>query len=26
LVVVLGAWTLYEGWVFYDVMRGLADF
>jgi len=25
LVVLLGAWTLYEGVVFYDVMRGLAD-
>jgi uncharacterized protein len=25
LVVALGAWTLYEGTVFYDVMRGLAD-
>jgi hypothetical protein len=25
LVVALGAWTLYEGLVFYDVMRGLAD-
>lgn len=24
-VVVLGLWTLYEGIVFYDVMRGLAD-
>lgn len=26
LVILLGAWTLYEGYVFYDVMRGLADF
>jgi uncharacterized protein len=25
VVVGLGAWTLYEGAVFYDVMRGLAD-
>ncbi len=25
-VALLGGWTLYEGWVFYDVMRGLADF
>jgi hypothetical protein len=25
VVVVLGLWTLYEGIVFYDVMRGLAD-
>jgi sulfite exporter TauE/SafE len=25
LVVALGLWTLYEGIVFYDVMRGLAD-
>jgi sulfite exporter TauE/SafE len=25
LVALLGAWTLYEGVVFYDVMRGLAD-
>ena len=25
VVVLLGAWTLYEGIVFYDVMRGLAD-
>lgn len=25
LVVLLGAWTLYEGVVFYDVMRGLAS-
>ena len=23
-VVGLGLWTIYEGWVFYDVMRGLA--
>ncbi len=23
-VVILGVWTLYEGWVFFDVMRGLA--
>lgn len=25
VVVALGAWTLYQGLVFYDVMRGLAD-
>ncbi|MCU7852115.1 MAG: sulfite exporter TauE/SafE family protein [Candidatus Thiodiazotropha sp. (ex Monitilora ramsayi)] len=25
LVVVLGLWTLYEGMIFYDVMRGLAN-
>jgi hypothetical protein len=25
VVVVLGAWTLYEGVVFYDIMRGLAS-
>jgi len=24
-VIVLGLWTLYEGWVFYDIMRGLAN-
>ena len=24
-VAALGLWTLYEGWVFYDVMRGLAS-
>jgi uncharacterized protein len=24
-MVALGGWTLYEGWVFYDIMRGLAD-
>jgi sulfite exporter TauE/SafE len=24
-VVALGAWTLYEGWVFFDVMRGLSN-
>jgi len=24
-VVVLGVWTLYEGWVFFDVMRGLSN-
>ena len=23
-VMSLGAWTLYEGWIFYDIMRGLA--
>jgi sulfite exporter TauE/SafE len=23
-VIALGAWTLYEGWIFYDIMRGLA--
>ena len=25
LVIALGLWTLYEGWVFYDIMRGLAN-
>lgn len=25
LVILLGAWTLYEGFVFYDIMRGLAN-
>jgi sulfite exporter TauE/SafE len=25
IVVLLGAWTLYEGVVFYQVMRGLSD-
>jgi hypothetical protein len=25
IVVLLGAWTLYEGLVFYEVMRGLAN-
>jgi sulfite exporter TauE/SafE len=25
LIVALGLWTLYEGMVFYDIMRGLAD-
>jgi sulfite exporter TauE/SafE len=25
LVLALGLWTLYEGWVFYDVMRGLSN-
>jgi sulfite exporter TauE/SafE len=25
VVVALGAWTMYQGLVFYDVMRGLAD-
>jgi sulfite exporter TauE/SafE len=25
LVIALGGWTLYEGWVFYDIMRGLAS-
>ena len=24
-VLALGLWTLYEGWVFFDVMRGLSD-
>lgn len=24
-VAALGLWTLYEGWIFFDVMRGLAD-
>ena len=24
IVVLLGAWTLYEGIIFYDIMRGLA--
>lgn len=24
-VVALGLWTLYEGWVFYDIMRGLGN-
>lgn len=23
-VIALGAWTLYEGWIFYDIIRGLA--
>lgn len=25
MVVVLGLWTLYEGWVFFDIMRGLSN-
>ena len=25
VIMLLGGWTLYEGWVFYDIMRGLAD-
>jgi sulfite exporter TauE/SafE len=25
IVVALGAWTLYEGVIFYQVMRGLSD-
>jgi uncharacterized protein len=25
IVVLLGAWTLYEGWIFYQVMSGLAN-
>lgn len=24
-VIALGLWTLYEGWIFYDIMRGLAN-
>ncbi|MCG6985799.1 MAG: sulfite exporter TauE/SafE family protein [Thiocapsa sp.] len=24
-VIVLGLWTLYEGWVFFDIMRGLSN-
>lgn len=24
-VVALGLWTLYEGWIFYDIMRGLSN-
>lgn len=24
-VIFLGVWTLYEGWIFYDIMRGLAN-
>ena len=24
-VVALGLWTLYEGWVFFDIMRGLSN-
>ncbi len=24
-VILLGIWTLYEGWIFYDIMRGLAN-
>jgi sulfite exporter TauE/SafE len=25
VIVALGGWTLYEGWIFYDIMRGLAN-
>jgi sulfite exporter TauE/SafE len=25
VVVLLGLWTVYEGWIFYDIMRGLAN-
>jgi sulfite exporter TauE/SafE len=25
LVITLGLWTVYEGWTFYDIMRGLAN-
>jgi sulfite exporter TauE/SafE len=25
IVVVLGLWTLYEGWVFFDIIRGLSN-
>lgn len=24
-VIILGVWTLYEGWIFYDIMRGLSN-